>query len=157
MLQKDVARRAGVSVSYVSTLERGQPHSITGADLTPERRKVVALAEAVGGDVSEALALCGYASDTSAKWIFDLADGLIGFDDLSPEQQKMAQQLARQAVQGFIYALQGINPASLMQKTHELGTASKGSVEPASTVPVLAREHGEVNRKSGSKSRKKTG
>jgi transcriptional regulator with XRE-family HTH domain len=61
LLQSDVAKRAGVSTSYVSTLERGQKHSTTGADLKPERDKVKALAKAVRGDVDEALLLCGYA------------------------------------------------------------------------------------------------
>lgn len=62
MTQGAVAKKAGVSVSYVSTLEREQPHSITGAKLTPEPDKVIALAKAVGGDENEALDLCGYAA-----------------------------------------------------------------------------------------------
>lgn len=67
--QADVARRAGVSVSYVSTLERSQPHSTTGARLTPERSKLTALAKAVQGDIDEALHLCGYASTVLFIWI----------------------------------------------------------------------------------------
>lgn len=61
MYQSDVAKRAGVSTSYISTLERGQKHSITNAELTPNRAKVIAIAAAVGGDPSEALELVGYA------------------------------------------------------------------------------------------------
>lgn len=60
LLQSDVAKRAGVSVSYISTLERGQKHSITDAKLTPERHKVIAIAKAVQGDPSELLGLYGY-------------------------------------------------------------------------------------------------
>ena len=63
MKQSDVASRANVSVSYISTIERDQPHSITGAKLTPEREKVIAIAKAVNGDINEALELCGYSSD----------------------------------------------------------------------------------------------
>jgi transcriptional regulator with XRE-family HTH domain len=61
LLQSDVAQRAGVSISYISTLERGQKHSTTGAELTPDRDKVIAIAKAVNGDIDEALLLCGYA------------------------------------------------------------------------------------------------
>lgn len=65
LTQGDVAKAAGVSVSYVSTLEREQPHSLTGEHITPDREKVAALAKAVRGDINEALNLAGYASGTS--------------------------------------------------------------------------------------------
>jgi transcriptional regulator with XRE-family HTH domain len=67
MRQSDVAKRAGVSTSYVSTLERNQKHSVTGADLTPDRDKVLAIAKAVKGDEDEALLLCGYSSELTTK------------------------------------------------------------------------------------------
>jgi transcriptional regulator with XRE-family HTH domain len=63
LTQRDVAKRAGLSFSYVSTLERKQPHSITGNEVLPTREKVIALAKAVEGDVNEALRLTGYAAE----------------------------------------------------------------------------------------------
>lgn len=62
MTQQDVASRAGLSFSYISTLERNQPHSLTGNPILPIREKVILIARAVGGDVDEALELCGYTS-----------------------------------------------------------------------------------------------
>lgn len=97
MRQSDVAKRAGVSTSYISTLERGQKHSVTGAQLRPEPDKVEAIAKAVGGDVNEALALCGYASGktvsrphTAAEFIEALqslgVDGIQFFDKPNLEE-----------------------------------------------------------------------
>jgi transcriptional regulator with XRE-family HTH domain len=62
MTQLDVAKRCGLSYSYISTLERNQPHSLTGKPILPTRDKVALIAKAVNGDADEALALCGYAS-----------------------------------------------------------------------------------------------
>jgi transcriptional regulator with XRE-family HTH domain len=78
MTQSDVAKRSSVSVSYISTIERDQPHSITGEDITPDREKVEALAKAVGGDVGEALHMAGYAS-TNEKF-HNLPDFLYQID-----------------------------------------------------------------------------
>jgi transcriptional regulator with XRE-family HTH domain len=64
LTQRDVAKRAGLSFSYVSTLERKQPHTITGNQVLPTRDKVIALAKAVNGDANEALSLTGYAAQT---------------------------------------------------------------------------------------------
>lgn len=61
--QKDVAKRAGISVSYISTLEREQPHSLTGEDIIPDKDKVVAIAKALEADENELLAIYGYASN----------------------------------------------------------------------------------------------
>ena len=61
LLQSEVAERARVSVSYISTLERGQKHSTTDAALRPERDKAVAIARAVQGNPDELLLLYGYA------------------------------------------------------------------------------------------------
>lgn len=60
--QEDLHKKSGVSSSYISTLERNQPHSVTGASLRPEPDKVKALAEALGEDEAEALRIAGYAS-----------------------------------------------------------------------------------------------
>lgn len=59
--QGEVAARAQVSVSYISTLEREQPHSTSGEEIKPDRDKIARIAKAVGGNVNEALRLTGYA------------------------------------------------------------------------------------------------
>lgn len=61
LYQSHVAKKAGVSTSYVSNIERTQPHTVTGRPIHPERDKVIALAQAVEGNVDEALLLAGYA------------------------------------------------------------------------------------------------
>lgn len=81
MKQYEVARSASVSPSYISTLERKQPHTVTGVQIRPEREKVVAIARAVGGDVDEALILCGYAPESSVP-IPDKIK-IIGFEGFS--------------------------------------------------------------------------
>ena len=60
LTQTEIAHKAGVSPSYISTIERQQPHTVTGIPVKPEREKVLAIAKAVGGDVNEALVLCGF-------------------------------------------------------------------------------------------------
>lgn len=61
--QRELALRAKVSESYISTIENRRPHSLTGSPLRPEPEKVIRLARAVGGDVDEALLLAGYAPE----------------------------------------------------------------------------------------------
>jgi transcriptional regulator with XRE-family HTH domain len=63
LTQADVAKRSGLSVSYISTLERGQKHSTTNADLTPARDKVLAIAKALKTDADEMLVLFGFAPE----------------------------------------------------------------------------------------------
>lgn len=63
LMQSDVAKRAGVSTSYISTLERGQKHSLTNATLRPDRDKVIALAKAVKGNPDELLLLYQFAPE----------------------------------------------------------------------------------------------
>lgn len=65
MTQEDVAKRAGISISYVSTIERSQAHSRTGSAVIPDREKVISIAKAVKGDVGQALTMCGYATENS--------------------------------------------------------------------------------------------
>lgn len=93
---KDVAARARLSFSYVSTLEREQPHSLTGGEILPTRAKVEALAKAVGGDVSEALALNGYASTNGHNGILE------GFDALSREDQELASRQIKAIIEIFL-------------------------------------------------------
>lgn len=65
--QADVARRAGVSVSYISTIERNARHSTSNARLQPQRDAVIAIANALGEDVTEALMIAGYAPEEPEK------------------------------------------------------------------------------------------
>lgn len=101
LLQSQVARRAGVSSSYISTLERGQRHSITGAELVPDRGKVVAIAKAVAGNPDEALRFFGYATDADR---FALPEGvMVSFDStshLSDEEKDKIVNVIRTLVAG---------------------------------------------------------
>ena len=101
LLQSEVARRAGVSTSYISTLERSQKHSITGAELVPDRDKVTAIAKAVNGNANEALRLCGYATDEDR---FSLPDGvMVSFEStshLTDEQKDKIVNVIRTLVAG---------------------------------------------------------
>lgn len=62
LTQAALAALSGVSASYVSTIERQQPHSVSGAKLRPEPNVIAALADALGASRTEALALAGYAA-----------------------------------------------------------------------------------------------
>lgn len=65
--QDQLRQKSNVSSSYISTLERSQPHSVTGASLRPEPKIVTALAQALGENVDEALRLAGYAPNESRE------------------------------------------------------------------------------------------
>ncbi len=98
LTQLQVAERAGLSFSYVSTLERMQPHTLTGKKILPTRERVEALAKAVNGNVDEALRLCGYAPATHAHHIngfkIDLPDDIEFVIPYSPHvtSQEQADQ-----------------------------------------------------------------
>lgn len=118
LTQRQVADRAGVSFSYVSTLEREQAHSITAKLISPRRESVVALAKAVGGDVDDALGLAGFAKTSepkeSAEVLFKFGAGLIGYDDLTDAQKKIVQQ----TTQNLIHALRASNHGTLESIDH---------------------------------------
>lgn len=59
-----LARKIGKSKQYISVLERGEPHVLTGKPVTPKKAVVESLASALNADVDEALAAAGYASQT---------------------------------------------------------------------------------------------
>lgn len=61
LTQGQLAEKAHISTSYVSTLERQQEHTVTGATPQPDREIVVSLAKVLKTDVSEALFAAGYA------------------------------------------------------------------------------------------------
>jgi|GEM_PF-6281926 len=76
LTQGAVARRAGVSTSYVSTLEREQHHIITNAPPMPTLEVVDSLAKAVEGDQDEFRSAAGYMPKSLAESdSFELPDG----------------------------------------------------------------------------------
>lgn len=58
--QEEVAKLAGVSKQYISTLEREAPHGTTGAPPKPKLETVKALATALKVPESESLRRAGY-------------------------------------------------------------------------------------------------
>lgn len=83
LTQTEVAKLAGISPSYVSTLERGEPHSVSKIPVKPERETVLAIAKAIGGNPNEALVLAGY----MPNHLSDIPDSIriIGFEELNEE------------------------------------------------------------------------
>lgn len=103
LTQKQVADRAGVSFSYVSTLEREQAHSITAKAVQPRRDRVAALAKAVGGNIDEALKLAGFSPKSameteSAEFVFKFGAGLIGYDELTDIQKELVKETAQHLI-----------------------------------------------------------
>lgn len=89
--QEDLHQKSGVSASYISTLERTQPHSITGATLRPEPNKVEKLATSLGKDISEALLLAGYAPQNSNESHEILDGATVSFDERKFSKAEQAQ------------------------------------------------------------------
>lgn len=81
LTQGQVARRAGVSPSYISTLERCPPHTVTKVPVHPERDKVISIAKALKADPNEALVLAGY----MPNHLSEVPDAIrvIGFEELN--------------------------------------------------------------------------
>jgi transcriptional regulator with XRE-family HTH domain len=65
LTQGELAKRAGMSPSYVSGLEREEPITADSRPRQPRRPKVERLAKALGADVNEALLVAGYAAEPS--------------------------------------------------------------------------------------------
>lgn len=66
LTQGEVAKRAGISTSYVSTLERNAGHPITEAEPQPKLEVVDSIARAVGVEIDEARLAAGYAPQSTA-------------------------------------------------------------------------------------------
>ncbi len=81
--QGQLAKKAGISTSYVSTLERQQPHSITDAIPQPAIDVVESLAKALGENIDEARLAAGYApkSEVEATRRRIVVSDKDGFDD----------------------------------------------------------------------------
>ncbi len=61
LTQGQVAERAGISISYVSTLERSERHHLTNAPPRPAIEVVEAIAKALDAPLDEARLVAGYA------------------------------------------------------------------------------------------------
>jgi transcriptional regulator with XRE-family HTH domain len=136
MNQKDVAKLAEISVSYVSTLERSQPHSLTGESIRPEPEVVAALAKAVKGNLAEAMAFFGYATEKRDKFFFSdsvnergeitLTNGIyLRFDESVFDLP--VRRLVTAAVQGYVEGIlagieAGIREAESANKRLQLNT-----------------------------------
>jgi len=57
-----LGEKVGVSKQYISVLERGEDHPLTGKPVTPSVKIIELLAKVLNTDVNEALNLAGYAS-----------------------------------------------------------------------------------------------
>ncbi len=78
LTQEQLASRvSGVSISYISAIEREEPNSRDGSPRRPRVEKVDALARALGADVSEARLAAGYAPAVPAEvYEIDLGPGV---------------------------------------------------------------------------------
>ena len=62
LTQEELGQRAGCSKSYISTLERNAPHSLTGEPIQPDDKLVDAIADALNEPRKTARLLAGYAA-----------------------------------------------------------------------------------------------
>jgi len=74
LTQETLAERARLTKSYISNLERNQPHTVSGALPRPSVEAVDAIAHALGVPVNEARLYAGYAPKES---------------DVSPENERL--------------------------------------------------------------------
>lgn len=107
LTQEDVATKAKISVSYVSTIERGQKHSLTGADIMPDKDVVISIAKTLEMDINETLIIAGYAPQTTKPNLATIAgeefEILVYEADKLPENEKtMAFDLAKDILRRFI-------------------------------------------------------
>jgi transcriptional regulator with XRE-family HTH domain len=58
--QRELAKRSGCSVSYISTLERGAVHSGSGGEIRPSEEVVSAIANALNAPLNQARLAAGY-------------------------------------------------------------------------------------------------
>lgn len=131
---KELEERSGVSFSYISTLERGQRHTITDKAIQPTRGVVQSLAKAVGGNLNEALKAAGWdAPENSAGWLFRINEET-EWDSLTPEQQEAVKDL----VLSTIHSLAAVSKEVVGQP-----------VAPESKTPILkAKTRTEDKRKA---------
>lgn len=103
LTQGQLARKAGISTSYVSTLERQQPHSITDAPPQPAIDVVESLAKALNENLDDARLAAGYAPKNAAD-NYEILEGVfVSFDErkFSKAEQKRLLSLLETVVLGF--------------------------------------------------------
>lgn len=76
---QDLADKVGLSKQYISILERGEPHTLTGKPVTPQKKFVDALAKALNRPINEARYAAGYAGE---KRLIPPEIEAIGFEGL---------------------------------------------------------------------------
>jgi transcriptional regulator with XRE-family HTH domain len=101
LTQGELARRANISTSYVSTLERSEPHSITNTSPQPTAEVVESIAKALGVETDEARLAAGYAARNGSSTNIDISDDvrliLLG-KDISPEDREEYERAVSLAV-----------------------------------------------------------
>lgn len=90
LTQGELADKVGISTSYVSTLERSQPHGLTNAPPQPAKHVVISLAKALNTDLDEALLAAGYAPISEGNSLsLEVGEGVeIRFQDFVPEEER---------------------------------------------------------------------
>ena len=103
LTQGQLATKVGVSVSYISALERDEPNSKDGSPRRPKLDKVDALAKALNAESSEARLAAGYAP-SEPEDRFKLPDGvMVSFEStshLTDEQKDKIVNVIRTLVAG---------------------------------------------------------
>lgn len=105
--QDELAARAGVSKSYISTLERNAPHPTTGAPPQPTTETVDSLAEALGVPIPvarDAAFGTGSAVLTSPEDLPEEVSGhirryILAWNAASPEQRPRIHQILETLLQ----------------------------------------------------------
>jgi len=113
LTQGQLAKRAGISTSYVSTIEREERHHLTNAPPQPTLDVVDAIAKALGEPIDEARIAAGYAPENlipkpknAAEFLTALsAMGLpnilpyTGIHDLTPDEYELLLRDVSMAVE----------------------------------------------------------
>lgn len=104
LTQGELGKRAKISTSYVSTLERGERHHLTNAPPQPAPDVVEAIGEALGVPIDEARLAAGYAPKNPTRkkpenvieflevlesWGLEFGPGLLGdkrLHEFTPEE-----------------------------------------------------------------------
>ncbi len=102
LTQGELARRAGISTSYVSTLERGQPHALTNASPQPAPDVVEAIAKVLGEDIDAVRVLAGYAPNNDNSTFIDITKDItmvlkqsdVSEDDLEEYERAVSTAVA---------------------------------------------------------------
>jgi transcriptional regulator with XRE-family HTH domain len=75
LTQGELATKAGISTSYVSTLERGERHHLTEAPPQPTLEVVDAIADALASDQATVREMAGYVASADQEQVIVMSDG----------------------------------------------------------------------------------